>query len=114
MRDNQNLGSLGRVSNEASQGWKQIGVETRFWFVEDEQARRARGQKRSDPQQVSQGAIGKFGRLQRPKQPVLLHFNFEPPIAEAHGNATTGKRIVDRPVERLAIPNLPDCLKRRG
>ena len=65
MRDNQNLGSLGCLSNEASQGWKQIRVETRFRLVEHEQTRRTRSQKRSDPQQVSQSPIGEFGRFQR-------------------------------------------------
>ena len=49
VRHDQDLGSSRGLRDEAPEGRKQIGVETRFRFVEDEQAWRPRRQQRSDP-----------------------------------------------------------------
>ena len=61
VRDDEDLGTFGRLRNEASQGGKQIGVEARFRFVQDEQTRWPWRQERRHPQQVTQRSIRKLG-----------------------------------------------------
>ena len=65
MRDDQDLRALGGLDDETSQRGEEIGMQTRFRLVEDEQPRRAWCEERGDPQQITQRPVGELRSLQR-------------------------------------------------
>jgi hypothetical protein len=89
-------------------------VEAGFRLVQHEKTRRARRQKRGDPEQIPKRAVGQLGGLERPEQAVLLHLDLEPSALPLNRDPGPGKCVGDGLLQRRPLADLADGLERGG
>src|SRR5688500_12647545 len=77
VRHDDRLRALGSARNEPRKRRQEVRVQAGFRFVQHEQARRPGRKECRNPEEIAQGAVGKFSCAQRPEEAVLLHLDLE-------------------------------------
>lgn len=103
MSDNDNLAGRGGLGDEGCQRSDEVVVEAGLGFVEHEQFRRPRGEQRSDPEQVAEGAVGEIPGGERTLQCRRAQVKLDPTVPWLDLKAGSREGSVNRSVERVGV-----------
>ena len=85
--------------DQPSQGIYERGVQAGFWLVQHDEAGGVSREQGRAQQEIPQGAVAEFCRLQRPEDPWLFHDKLKAPLDSVHADTGAGEGSCDLGIE---------------